>query len=174
MDKVKPWYAPRSPDEILPYPWLHPHAVEYFEEILQPTWTVLEHGAGGSTLWLAERVKQVTSIEHDPYWRRKVRELAPDNVKVLSLKIADGKGVLACGHDLFFIDGDRLERGTCLAMVDDFVMPGGWIVLDNANRPEYAEQREQLKSRAKLKARFNNNIPGSLYFITEFWQCEPE
>lgn len=164
----KPWYAPRSPDEIIPYPWLHPAAVEYLENLLQPDWRVLEHGAGGSTLWLADRVVSVVTIEHDLGWSDKVRSLAPANVTILQScpETPDRE------YDLFFIDGEREQRGSYLAIAHLLVKAGGWVVLDNANRPEYQDQRAGLKKTAKLVARFDNNIPKSLYFVTEFWRCE--
>jgi predicted O-methyltransferase YrrM len=151
----------------VPYPWLHPAAVEYLEQLLQPDWWVLEHGAGGSTLWLAERVKHLVSVEHDPAWTLKVRELAPANVIIVSY-LPDFESHT---YDLFFIDGERMERAACLKAAHLLVKPGGWIVLDNANRPEYAEERAGLKQHAKLEARFDNNIPRSLYFVTEFYKC---
>jgi hypothetical protein len=53
------------------------------------------------------------------------------------------------------------------------VVPGGWVVLDNANRPEYEYERSLLPGWAKLAMRFDNNIAISHYFVTEFWQlCE--
>ena len=166
---AKPWYSPRPPDEITAYPWLHPSAVEYFEGILQPEWWVLEHGSGGSTLWLAQRVAHVTSIEHDSKWSAQIRSIAPANATVLS-SLPDFNGNT---YELFFIDGERNERGKCLKVAHQVVKPGGWVVLDNANRPEYAAEREGLKQWASLKARFDNNEPHSLYFVTEFWKCAP-
>jgi len=170
----EPWYAPRSPDEIVAYPWLHASAVEYLEGILRPDWRVLEHGAGGSTLWFAERVAHVTTIEHDTQWRTRVRELAPDNVEVLARYFEAPFLVGACTHDLFLIDGDRDSRGHFIESAHLYVKPGGWIVLDNANRPEYAKERAEMAKHAELKARFDNNVPFSLYFVTEFWKCASE
>jgi predicted O-methyltransferase YrrM len=138
---------------------------------------VLEHGAGGSTLWLAERVKVVVSIEHDLKWREQVRQLAPANVVMLTAlpepvrQVSGEPDTMPLrDYDLLFIDGERMERGKCLKMTHLYVKPSGWVVLDNANRPEYAEEREGLRKYAKLKARFDNNIPCSKFFVTEFWQ----
>ncbi len=166
--RARPWYAPRSPDEITTQPWLHPEAVKYLEELLQPDWSVLEHGAGGSTLWLAARAAKVVTVEHDQLWAMKVRELAPTNVTLLTQLPA--KTLEPYDYDLFLIDGERSERGECLDRASMLVKRGGWVVLDNANRPAYAGQREGLREIAKLKARFDNNIPISHYFVTEFWR----
>jgi predicted O-methyltransferase YrrM len=133
---------------------------------------VLEHGAGGSTLWFAGKVQHVITVEHNPEWRQKIQDLAPaHNVTVLE-RLPD----LGYVYDLFFIDGERAQRGNCLEMAHLYVRPGGWVVLDNANRPEYAQQREGLRQHARLIERFDNNIPRFHYIVTEFWQqiCEPK
>lgn len=165
----KPWYAPRRPEEMEAYPWLHPTAVEYLGELLRPNWRVLEHGAGGSTLWFADRAAKVVSIEHTLQWREEVRRVAPANVTLLESLPEAGQI-----YNLFLIDGEREMRGRCINAAPLLVKPGGWVVLDNANRPEYADERDGLRAHAKLVARFDNNIPRSLYFVTEFWQCASE
>jgi len=157
---------PREPSEIEPYPWLHPDAVEYLEGLLTPEMRVLEHGGGGSTLWFAERVKRVVTTEGDPDWCDALWKLAPMNVTITS-NLPYGSY-----YDLFFIDGDHEGRGRCIEQAHLYVKTGGWLVLDNANRPEYAPERRLLHEYFKLVARFDNNIPISKFFITEFWKCE--
>jgi len=166
MLKEKPWWAPRSPDEIVPVPWLHASAISYLEEIMRPDFRVLEHGAGGSTLWFAERAESVVTVEHDPAWREAIRNWAPSNVTLLT----------ALDHtlgqfDLFFIDGEHEQRARCLEQAYKIVKPGGWVVLDNANRPEYVDEREAFAEHAVRVRYFDNNIPRSKYFVTEFWRC---
>ncbi len=166
---MKPWYAPRKPGDPVPaYPWLHPEAVEYLEGLLTPEMRVLEHGAGGSTLWFAERVKEVVTLEHNPEWAEKMRALAPANVRVIHTGTQEAR--VTCPFDLFLIDGAREQRGQMILLSPQLVKPGGWVVLDNANRPEYAMERHGLEVRARPVARFENNIPGSKYFVTEFWK----
>ena len=163
----KPWYAFRKPDEIIPQPWLHPEAVTYFESILQPDFWVLEHGAGGSTLWLAERVKSVVTIEHDPGWQKKIHELAPDNVTMTSNIPQNGTVI----YDLVFIDGKRDERPDMLQRAEDLLRPGGWLVLDNAGRPEYQPARYQLFAWAQLVRKCGQSPARQDYLGTEFWRC---
>lgn len=163
---VRDWWKPRDPKDVEPIPWLHRDAIIYFEEILRPELSVLEHGCGGSTLWLAERVHNVVTIEHDMSWRLKIRDLAPCSVSILETIPDPGRQ-----YDVFFIDGERAMRGPCLLAARGLVKPGGWVVLDNSNRPEYAAERGELAKCAKLVKRYDRNIPISKYFVTEFWQC---
>lgn len=53
-------------------PWLSYEAIRYMDERLRPDSVVFEYGSGGSTLWFADRVRHVTSIEHDPDWHARV------------------------------------------------------------------------------------------------------
>src|SRR5271166_3894544 len=58
------------------WPWLTPQAVRYLDAWLKPTHHAFEWGAGRSTLWIAERVRSITSVEHDPAWYVRVQSLA--------------------------------------------------------------------------------------------------
>ncbi len=63
-------------------PWLSYGAIRYLDERLRPDSVVFEYGSGGSTLWFAERVRHVTSIEHDADWHaRVVREAERAGIK---------------------------------------------------------------------------------------------
>lgn len=165
--RVRKWYNVREPEQIESIPWLHPDVVNFLEGLLKPDWHVLEHGAGGSTLWFAERVKCVTSIEHSLNWTLAVRQRAPANVTLLS-SLPDPLRK----YDLFLVDGDREERAVCLANAERYVKPKGWIVLDNANHIEYQEERDGLQAFAKLVERFDRNMHCFRFLITEFWKCD--
>lgn len=162
----RPWYAPRKPDEITDTPWLHPAAVEYLAGIVTPEMRVVEHGAGGSTVWFSERVKEVICFETSIAWAERVHARANGVRLYMDLSKLGSVG----GFDLLMIDGAREERGKFLRSAHLLVRPGGWVVLDNANRPEYAAERAEFGQRAVLVARFDNNIPISKYFVTEFWR----
>jgi hypothetical protein len=165
--RIRDWWEPRSPDEVEKTPRLHRDAIIYFDEILRPEFSVLEHGSGGSTLWLAERVAHVVTIEHSLEWSLKIRELAPTNVTILATIPDPGSF-----YDVFFIDGERAKRGPCLLAARGLVKPGGWVVLDNSNRPEYAAERAEFAKCAHLVKRYDRNVEISKYFVTEFWRCQ--
>ena len=52
--------------------------------MIEPSWKVLEFGCGSSSLWWAQRVAQVVSVEHDEHWATKVRAGAPQNLTVVT------------------------------------------------------------------------------------------
>lgn len=55
---------------------------DYFFEHLKPEHTVLEWGAGASSISIAKRVKQVFSIEHNGPFCEKIKPLLPSNVNL--------------------------------------------------------------------------------------------
>jgi hypothetical protein len=56
-------------------PWITFRAIDFLEKTLTKDMRVYEYGMGGSTLFLAKRVKEIISIEHDPTWFNRVKEI---------------------------------------------------------------------------------------------------
>ncbi len=48
-------------------------AVEQLDEILTAESRVFEYGSGGSTVYFAQRAREVVSIEHEPSWHGRVQ-----------------------------------------------------------------------------------------------------
>lgn len=161
------WWKPSKPNEIKPIPWLAPQVIARLESLLTPDMNVLEHGSGGSTLWLSEHIYTVTAYEYNDEWFNEV-EGAKDNIF-----IHEGMPSVACGfYDLLLIDGEPIEdRAKWIESAPEFVKPGGWVVLDNANRPEYAKERKWLQDIAESCETFDCN-EGTAYLVTEFYKMK--
>lgn len=160
------WYKKSSPEQITPTPWLHPDAIKYLENLLTPDMNVIEHGAGGSTLWFAERVRTVTSYENNEQWAGAIIEREMRNVFISTLL-----PLPVHYYDMVFIDGEPVqERCTWIRLAKDLVKPNGYIVLDNANRPEYQAERDYLQTVADLIHVVDGNEAGTRYLITEFYK----
>jgi hypothetical protein len=162
------WWQPSPPSsEIKPVPWLSPAVIQHLENLVQPDWEVIEHGSGGSTLWFAARCKRVLACESNQDWQKIVKDQAGENVLIL------GRGVPTNVEpfDLLLIDGEPVEdrRGWIWA-ASNLVKPGGWVVLDNANRPEYAKERQHLQAYAAEFQTFDGNEGGTRYLVTEFYR----
>ena len=146
----------------LDVPWWTYSSTREVEKFLRerPGCKVFEWGSGASTVWLAKRSAQVTSVEHDPVWAATVRALAPANARVnlvaptttdqntqpnLSQK-AGFHGLDFTAYvqtlrssglrpDLIVIDGRA--RAACLREALDHITHDGLIVFDNVNRARY-------------------------------------
>jgi hypothetical protein len=69
------WFSSFRPVQSLvreAEPWIPFVAENWLEHYLRPDMKVFEYGSGGSTIFFAERVAEVTSIEHDHKWHAQV------------------------------------------------------------------------------------------------------
>jgi len=55
-------------------PWMTFPAISQIRDFLEPSMRVFEYGSGGSTVFFANRVKEVISVEHDKEWYQKLQE----------------------------------------------------------------------------------------------------
>jgi hypothetical protein len=140
-------------------PWLPFALIEWFERHLRPDMTIFEYGSGGSTLFIAPRVKQLVSVEHDRSWHQSVADALErrgirnviyslhEPTKPASLRYPDHFGGYE-GHDFeryvtaidAYPDGafdvvlvDGRARKFCLEQAIPKIKPGGYLWLDNAN-----------------------------------------
>lgn len=170
------WYLPSSPGQIKPIPWLAPEAISYLENIITPETRVIEHGSGGSTLWFAERCKFIAAYEDDLDWCKAVSDILKGKTNVYVSPRGDPPIATTpyLSWDVMLIDGEPVNiRAEWLKWAHEFVKPSGWIVLDNANRPEYKREREGLQEFAELVHTVNSNkSAGFMYLVTEFWKVK--
>ena len=128
-------------EEGNPIPWIPYVAVDFLAERLRPDLSVLELGAGYSTLFFMTRVARVVSIEHEREWADWVRARASGNVTVVDVDGGSPESYLAPLHahasfDLVFIDG--VHRTDAFAAALESLTPRGVIVLDDSQRSAYA------------------------------------
>ena len=132
------WAAARRVFGVMPPgPWIPINARRAIAEILRPDWSLVEFGSGMSTLWWAEQVATVHSIESNSSWYFRLVPQLPSNVRYElreerdaypSLDEPDGS------IDLAVVDG--LRRDACVLSVLPKIRPGGWIYLDNSDKDQ--------------------------------------
>ena len=163
---MREWWRPSVSENIKATPWLSPEATAYFESILKPEYSVCEFGGGGSTLWLQSKVKSVYTCEPNTLWCDALNKLKANNVKIVNTRKPP-----VTSFDMFFIDGEPVEdRAHWINRAIQFVNKGGWIILDNANRPEYASEREKLQGEAIEYKTINANKDGTQFLVTDFYR----
>jgi len=124
-------------------PWLTPQAIRFLEYWIKPGDMMLEFGSGRSTIWFANRVNTLVSVEHDPDWYARVAELIKEkqiqNIIYVKKSIEGSpaeytqvpKQFENNSLDLILIDG-RL-RDICANECLSKLKPGGLMILDNAD-----------------------------------------
>jgi hypothetical protein len=55
-------------------PWMTFPAISHLRDFVEPSMRVFEYGSGGSTVFFANRVHEVISVEHDREWYEKLQE----------------------------------------------------------------------------------------------------
>lgn len=115
-----------------PLPWLTYPAIRFLAPRIRSDFAVFEFGAGGSTLWWAERVARVVAVEHNPVWLDVVRQRAPGNATVLFAEAEGYPGAARGGlWDVVVVDG--ICRTDCARQSLEALTPAGVVVWDNTD-----------------------------------------
>jgi predicted O-methyltransferase YrrM len=121
-------------------PWLVRATVEILENWLKPGDRGLEWGSGRSTMWFAERVEYLVSVEHDAAWHSRVSEqLKRKEIRNVEYHLCAGERDYVSLIDRFpresfdfcLVDGEA--RDLCALAALSLVRPGGIIIVDNCN-----------------------------------------
>ena len=117
-------------------PWLTQKAVDFLASSLHSEMCGFEWGSGRSTIWLAQRVNRLVSVEHDPQWYETIcSRAAARNVDYRLAQGVDYAGQIGDFPDEYFdfvlVDGEFREA--CLRAAATKVRRGGFLILDNAD-----------------------------------------
>jgi len=69
-----------------PLPWLTYSFIDFIIERLRNEFNIFEFGSGNSTLFFAKRVMEVTSVEHNIEWYKKLKNKIPGNSNLILSK----------------------------------------------------------------------------------------
>lgn len=152
-------------------PWYAKGTMEFLEMFIKPEMTALETGMGGSTIWLAQRVKYLISFENNFEWFEKVsEEIRSRNID--NVKLVYDEEYPQCGipekeddFDLVFVDG-RGRNNTMRSMIDR-INPGGLLLLDNSQRSKYAMGKSLPQSRGWKEIVFESGLKNG--WTTTIW-----
>jgi ubiquinone/menaquinone biosynthesis C-methylase UbiE len=136
-------------------PWIVPAAIGWLGRRIRPDWTVLELGSGRSTVWFARRAGRVISLEDNEHWYPRTRERLDaadlENVDLRLRPVEDfPREVASLPDDSFdlvvvdFLEAPAVSRLDALKPAMKTVAPGGYLLLDDSDRPGYADAFELL------------------------------
>jgi hypothetical protein len=149
-----------------PYPWVTYPFIDFIEARLNKSMNVFEYGSGNSTFYYADKVKSVTSIEHDRLWYEQVKNNVSDNVILIYQDLDTSKYTSSVTmqkkmFDIIIVDGR--DRVNCLKQSVNALSEEGIIVLDDSEREMYREGCVFLKDSGFKKIDFWGISPGLLY-----------
>jgi len=130
-----------------------PEVIDWLAATLQRHWIVLETGAGGSTPFFACRVFRVITYEHTAEWARKVEAIPNVTLRFWADYPTAGLGLVSL-VDLALIDG----RGRVRSVLDALpkIQHGGWLLLDDSDRPRYREAHEAAEKLSTARIVFRS------------------
>lgn len=158
--------------EVRTIPWLTEGAIRFLDGYLCANMQVLEFGIGGSTIWMAPRCNLIT-VEHEHKWIAQIKPqidaisglhwqcyFRPRPYHEVCFTLSQNR------FDLVLLDGR--DRMLCLEAALPLIKPGGYLMLDNAEREHY------VRIYRPFLATWNETIniqrqPDSLGFVYQGW-----
>jgi predicted O-methyltransferase YrrM len=136
-------------------PWIVPAAIGWLRRRIRSDWSILELGSGRSTVWFARRAGQVISLEDNEFWYPRTKEhldrAAMVNVDLRLRPVEDFPREVASLPDssfdlvvVDFLEAPTVTRIDCLEPARKKVRSGGYLLLDDSDRPGYAAAYELL------------------------------
>jgi len=152
--------------DLKPIPWFTYSAIDFLKERMNNNLTIMEFGSGNSTLFLAERVKKVTSVEHDNTWFQNIISKKISNVEIKFVSSVTAKDYLQPldedgKYDVIIIDG--LFRNECIKASLKHLSEVGVIILDDSERDEYNEGIAFLIQSGFRQLKFSGIAPGIFF-----------
>ena len=148
-----------------PLPWAALPFTDFIAARLRPEWNVFEYGAGASTLFYASRVRMVTAVEHDEAFAAHLRPRLPANARLLVHALGTegyAQAVRECVSAPELVSVDGRDRVRCVEAARSRLAPGGVIVLDDAERAEYAPALAGLVAAGFRPVEFWGLAPGGV------------
>lgn len=138
------WFEHANPKA----PWITPEAVRHLESMIRSCDHGVEFGSGRSTIWFAERVDHLTSVEHNEEWYTKLSSslknhaltnvdynFAPSDPQGSNEETSEYVQIALSfpeqSVDFALIDG--LYRECTAKFIIPKIKPGGLLIIDDAN-----------------------------------------
>jgi hypothetical protein len=164
-------------------PWLTRHMVNILDTWLLPDDVGLEFGSGHSTIWFAERVRHLTSIEHNPEWYIRVQNLLKsckcnvdyhlheDGIAKSSMSnyVNVASTIAPASLDFCLIDGKA--RDNCALVCLDKIKPGGILIIDNINLYIPRSKPSHSPGSRSLRDGYASNVWRQVLKKLEVWRC---
>jgi len=145
-------------------PWVTYAFIDFIKDRITKQHDIFEFGCGNSTIFYAKNANSVTAVEHDKAWYERNAAIRIPNVEMIYCGLVRGgaysKSAVTTGKKFNIIIVDGRDRVNCckesvLSLTED-----GVIVLDNSERPDYAEAFTFFKAKGFKHLPFTGMSPG--------------
>lgn len=150
-----------------PIPWTTYSFIDFIELRLEKKFIMFEYGSGNSTIYFANKVEKLFSVEHDKKWHEKIVKTIPSNVNLQLTSAKSPETYMQpiinprVKFDIIFIDG--VYRSECMIESVNHLTDVGVIILDDSERAEYEPGIKFLDDKNFKNLPFWGISPGQLY-----------
>lgn len=158
-------------------PWWGKTIIDFIVPRIQEKFRVFEWGAGNSTLFWSQYVKNVVSVEYDKEWFKRIERLLPDNARLEYCALDyDGeycRKILEESEkfDIILIDGR--DRVNCAFHALEKLKEDGVIIWDNTERKYYQKGYDFLTEHGFKRIELSSliyGLPGIEDFTSIFYR----
>ena len=142
------------------FPWINYPTIQFMHHFACKNMHIVEFGTGGSSFFFLNRGAKLTSIEHDEKWiglvKKKICSRLEKNWSYYLIK-SNNKFSQIPSPNSYLLPVDKLSDSSVdLVLVDGRhriqsiqrvikkIKNGGYLILDNCDRPEYSKSFELL------------------------------
>lgn len=158
-----------------PIPWMNYSIVSFLEGRLNKDMSLFEFGSGNSTLFYANLVGDVVSIENDRKWYDYFVNSIPGNVKLILCDPYDtekySNAIAGQGKKFDVVVVDGMDRVECIVNAFPHLSPTGVIILDDTQGTVTQPGIDYLLERGLKRLDFEGLKPGGIraYRTTIFY-----
>ncbi len=146
-----------------PIPWCTYPFIKFIENRLKKDFDVFEYGCGNSTLWYADKVKSITSVEHHNEWYHLVSKKLPENAKLIYKQLVYdaeySQAVFEENKKYHIIIIDGRDRVNSVKNAINALSENGIVVFDNTDRTQYQKGIDILLKNGFRKIDFEGLSP---------------
>ena len=147
-----------------PIPWLTYPLIDFLVPRISNNFTLLEYGAGYSTLFFSKYFKQIDSVEHNQNWINIIKNKIPPNCEIFCSDDVEINYVshesIKNNYDVVLIDG--LFRNACAINSIKYINSTGIVIFDDSNRDDYLDGFNYLNDNGFRRLDFWGLSPGSI------------
>lgn len=151
-----------------PIPWYTYPAIEFIEDKIKSDFKVFEYGSGHSTLWWANKVQEIVSIESNKNWYNYLKSSLINRENISLCLCEEAQDYIQKINefppqyfDVIIVDGEH--RPECAKEAYLRLKDNGFIILDDSDRTYYDEILHFLDQEGFFRIDFVGMTPSLVY-----------
>ena len=160
--------------------WMNYSIIEFLDNRLGDYIKVFEWGSGYSTIFIADRVKEITTIENSLEWYNNLQHIFKDRSNIKLYHVPYGPGYIdkiddvgdRNKYEIIIVDG--FLRVDCAKKAIDYLSDNGVLIIDDSSRERYEDIFTFYKKKGFREITFSGLKPSNiqLNYTTIFYRTD--